>query len=182
MEYVKLLKAFQQLAGAGRLWRVSSSEKNFDPKYHAGAGTSVKRKITSARLSSPPFVQSGVATYALFLENQVLYFLPDQILVYQGAVVGAVNYRNLETEARVVNFVEEEGVPSDSRVIGYTWQYTNKNGGPDKRFASNKQIPMAEYSCLILKSSAGMNFLLQVSDPAKAKLIAAALRDYATTT
>jgi len=31
------------------------------------------------------------------------------------------------------------------KVIGYTWQYVNKDGGPDRWFANNPQIPIASY-------------------------------------
>ena len=61
-----------------------------------------------------------------------------------------MSYTNLGTQTTVTNFVEKEGVPSDSRVSHYTWQYVNKNGGPDRRFNNNRQFPVMK---LIRRSS-----------------------------
>jgi len=32
-------------------------------------------------------------------------------------------------------------VPSWCEPVGYTWQYMNKDGGPDRRYNDNQQIP-----------------------------------------
>jgi hypothetical protein len=48
--------------------------------------------------------------------------------------------RELQVKFSQMSFIEEEGVPSDSEVIGETWKKTNKDGSRDRRFASNYQI------------------------------------------
>jgi len=68
----------------------------------------------------------------------------------------------------LVAFVESDSVPSDSQVIGQTWRYVNKKGGPDRRFSSNPQIPIAKYGELTVRSASGMNFVLQCSNPERA--------------
>ena len=66
----------------------------------------------------------------------------DDILLYPGVAVipradGAfalIDLRELQISSEYLRFHEEEGVPSDSRIDGYTWAKTNKNGSPDRRF------------------------------------------------
>jgi hypothetical protein len=60
-------------------------------------------------------------------------------------------------------FIEEQGVPSDATVVGQTWKYVNKKGGPDKRFKGNRQLPIALYEEIHLTSPTGLNEVLQVS-------------------
>ena len=62
-------------------------------------------------------------------------------------------------------FIEEDGVPSDSKVVGQEWAKTNKDGSRDKRFAGNYQIPIALYGELILKSATGLDEKFVVSNP-----------------
>ena len=56
-----------------------------------------------------------------------------------------------------MRYVESESVPSDARIIGQTWQYVNKKGGPDKRFKNNRQLPICAYSQLNLSTSDGLD-------------------------
>ena len=46
-----------------------------------------------------------------------------------------------------------------------TWKYVNKNGGPDKRFKDNRQLPIMHYAELTLSSAHGLRFLVQFSNP-----------------
>jgi hypothetical protein len=167
-KYVSLLNTLQKVAGSARIWQVTSQSKFADRKYNAGAGTLLTRKAISFQLSSPPYVKTEVAVWSLALDSQILYFFPDRILVYEGNQVGAVKYETLTISAKQIQFIESDGVPSDTRVVGYTWQYVNKNGGPDRRFSNNRQIPQVLYGEITLNSSDGMNFILQTSDPQRA--------------
>lgn len=54
-------------------------------------------------------------------------------------------YGTLNIDVNSARFIEREGVPNDAKVVGQTWQYPNKSGGPDKRFKNNRQIPTALY-------------------------------------
>ena len=68
--------------------------------------------------------------------------------------------------------------PNDARVVETTWRYTNKGGGPDRRFANNPSIPVAEYAQLLLHSKAGMNFLLHGSNLAASQKFTQGISGY----
>ena len=57
------------------------------------------------------------------------------------------------------------GVGESAGVPGQRWQFTNKNGGPDKRFKNNRQLPIALYEEMRLTSASGLNEAIQLSRP-----------------
>jgi hypothetical protein len=51
-------------------------------------------------------------------------------------------------------------------VVGDTWRFVNKSGGPDRRFNFNKRLPICLYGEMDIKSSSGLNAKLYFSQPA----------------
>jgi hypothetical protein len=86
-----------------------------------------------------------------------------------------VRYNTYDTVA----FHEDGSVPSDSRVVGHTWLKANKDGSPDRRFADNYQIPIAEYG-LRITSGTGLNEEYMVSGASVALQFAKAWTEFAT--
>jgi hypothetical protein len=74
-----------------------------------------------------------------------------------------MSYKSANFAIGRTNFVEDEKVPSDAKVVGQTWRYVNKRGGPDKRFKDNRQIPIAEYETVHFASDTGLNELIHIS-------------------
>jgi len=79
------------------------------------------------------------------------------LLVFENNAVGAISYKNLYLSVYASNFIEDERVPRGSLIVGQTWQYVNKRGGPDKRFTNNHEIPIVEYGYIDLTSDTGLN-------------------------
>jgi hypothetical protein len=176
--YVALLQGIEQLRGLGGLWRISSGETNTNTKYHAGAQYSIKRNRIVTRLEPPRFINTDAAVVMVNTGSQRLYFLPDRILVYEGDQIGAVSYGSLVFTVGPSTFVESDAVPPDAEIIGRTWRYTNKSGGPDRRFANNPQIPLVRYASIGMQSSGGLNYLFQASNMQKANWFVQAVRQY----
>lgn len=110
--------------------------------------------------------------------KQKLYFFPDRILIIERRSVGAVSYGELYLDCNNTRFVEDGLVPPDTIVVDYTWSYVNKNGGPDRRFKNNRQIPVVLYSELHFHSSTGLNEMIQVSRPDTGKKLKRYLNHY----
>lgn len=180
-KYASLLEAAKALGSSQRLWRITTSDRSLDTKYTAGATDIISRKNASISLSVPPHIDVNLPVWRMVLGAQSLYFFPDRALVYQGAEIGAVSYADLGCTCCTTRFVEAEGVPSDARVVGTNWRYSNKGGGPDRRFANNPQIPLAEYAQIELRSSAGVHFVLHCSNVAAAEKFVAGLSGYCST-
>jgi hypothetical protein len=158
-----LISALQNLGRSQRLWHIGSSAQVLDRKYHAGASASIKRHPTTVRLGSAPLVKCNVEIPTLAVGRQTLCFFPDRLVVFDRGSVGAIGYAELSIDRHTTRFIEEEGVPSDSRVVDRTWRYVNKKGGPDRRFKNNRELPICEYEALHLRSSSGLNELLHAS-------------------
>lgn len=151
------------LMAVGAIWHVSSRAQVYDSKYHAGAQSVVSRAATKFLLAPPPYVKTNIRTVAVDVGTQTLHFFPDRVLIYDKNGVGAVSYPGLRVDAGPTSFVEEEVVPRDATVVGSTWRYVNKKGGPDRRFKDNREIPICRYDRLAFRSDTGMNELLHVS-------------------
>jgi len=161
--YQQLHDAFGQLRSCARIWHIEARGDVKERRYHAGAGTVVRRKQVNLRLGEPPFVKTNLEIPLIPVGTQTLAFMPDRVLVFDATGVGAVSYPDLDLEVAETQFIEEESVPQDATVIGKTWRYVNKNGGPDRRFKDNREIPICAYDQLHFSSSTGLNEVVQTS-------------------
>lgn len=172
----KLCLAFDAFASCEACWHIEAEGQNSDVKRHAGASSSVRRTRIYPGRSLPERFVCNLEVPVLRAGLQTLFFFPDRALVYQGKSVGAVPYSDLNAEADAVLFVEAGEVPSDSTVQSQTWQYTNKGGGPDRRFANNRELPILTYGSLHLASASGLRESFQCSRPDSATNLREALR------
>ncbi|KAA3448363.1 hypothetical protein C7I87_21810 [Mesorhizobium sp. SARCC-RB16n] len=164
--YGRLVGAFETLTLCAGRWHVAAGGKIQDLttwKRNAGASMLVDKKPTTLASTLPQVVRSNVTPPSIQVGRQVLYFMPDLVLVKDGNRYGAVGYADLRTQFAPTNFIETGRVPSDAEVIGHTWAHPNKSGGPDRRFKNNRQIPICRYEALRLSSATGLNELLEFS-------------------
>lgn len=77
-----------------------------------------------------------------------------------------------------MNFRETDPIPSDSKIIDYTWQYVRVDGGPDRRYASNPRIPVVLYEQIELSLSNDLTLTFQLSNPVYAQELGESLSDY----
>lgn len=161
--YARLHDAFDVLRSCSRTWHIEARGEVRDRKYHAGASGVVKRKPVALTTGAPPFVKTNIEALLVPVGRQVLAFMPDRLLVFDSGAVGAISYSNLAIDVAEIQFVEEEAVPQDATVVGKTWRYVNKKGGPDRRFKYNREIPICAYEQIHLSSTTGLNEIILVS-------------------
>lgn len=153
-----------RLSESKKIWRIMQSSRVIDTKYSGGAGHIVKR-IDCQTSRTPPFPFKSDADVVVFkTSKEILLFLPDKLFILQGRKIGALNYSDISTSARTTRFIEDKAVPKDSQVVGQTWQYVNKSGGPDKRFKNNRRLPICLYGELELHSASGLNTVIMFSN------------------
>jgi hypothetical protein len=147
------------------------------------AGTTSSLQLAPANVLPPgslPWLHTNLPVWALRWRqgHLTLVFLPDRLLVEQGRRAAALLYPQVATTLATGRFVEHGPVPPDARVIGYNWQFPNKDGGPDRRFKSNRQWPVIEVAYVGMQSQSGLNLLLQASNRQAAELFAHNLRTF----
>jgi hypothetical protein len=164
--YEKFVYHFSGLLNCSRVWQYLHSQRTNDYKYSSGAAHTITRKplskISTNKTPSKIF-RTNVQIPYLGLINTELYFFPERLIIKRGNEYGAIMYKNVECFSNITRFIESEGVPSDSEIVGHTWRYLNKNGSPDRRFNNNRQIPICLYSEYSLQSNSGLNEKISTS-------------------
>lgn len=146
--YEKIISAFNELAECKCIWGVISSEylpDTYQRKINAGAGSLTNRSSASIGSGKLPWANSNICSIPLLKAcGRSLYFMPDGILVYDSIGVVYVDYLDIKTKVSTTRFIEE-CPPSDANIVDSTWRFANVNGGPDRRFNNNKEIPICRY-------------------------------------
>lgn len=175
--YGALVEAFRELAACDVSWDTTSEAAVDRVKERSRAFRQITRtKILPDCRPADVIAPSRPSLRLPNANGGDLYILPGLLLVFKRAEDFAlINLREVQLTYNATRFQEEEGVPSDSRVIGHTWKKVNKDGSPDRRFAANYQIPIAEYGILRFISAAGLNEEYMFSNAAKAEKFRAAL-------
>jgi hypothetical protein len=163
--FSRLQDAFKRFAACQRIWHVDAGAQTSDWKRNAGAGFLERRSAISAVFTPPPKVQCNLNVPKIKAGRDTLYLLPDRLLIYDSSGVGAVPYTDVQAQSGKTRFIETEQVPADSAQVGTTWRYVAKNGGPDRRFNNNRQLPIMLYGEFKLSSGSGLNEQFQCSVP-----------------
>ncbi len=145
----------------GTLKVIKAGARVTNPKYHSGASTVIDaRRLRFLRDVGLHMVDSNIMIPGFCpLPGTTYHFLPDRLVISGSHGCGSVSYSDISFDCGTSRIIEESP-PNDGQVVAQTWRYTNKDGGPDRRFASNPQIPIVEYSTVRIGTSSGMDHAL----------------------
>jgi hypothetical protein len=152
-----LTQAFKALASCARVWRIPLEKEEADWKRNAGAAKTIERKQISLMRGNPPLVKSNLEFLQLPLGKETVYLTPDAILVVAGNSVAGFSYKDVEVVSTPTRFIEDDTPPRDATVVGATWRYVNRKGGPDRRFANNRELPICLYGEIDFRSATGLS-------------------------
>jgi DNA polymerase-3 subunit epsilon len=99
----------------------------------------------------------------------------DSGLVREGKRYSDIDYQSLRTFHQKQRFIESSPPPRDALQVDSTWQYVNVKGGPDRRFANNRMLPIMLYGRLVITSDSGLYWIIQISRADAAEAIAEAI-------
>lgn len=142
----KFLQSFQEFSNAKIKWQILHKESTADKKYSAGATTALHRKPINrikSNLSPFKYLYTNVKIPCAILENIEFYFFPEMLILKRDDKFASIFYKNLVIERYSSSFREYDYVPSDAKVIEYTWKFVNKNSGTDLRFKNNQKFLFA---------------------------------------
>jgi hypothetical protein len=140
----------------------------------------VRRRRIQVIFGQPPAIRTNLDIPQLLLGQKTLAFFPDRMLIFEGSSTGALSYPDLSATVSSSRFIEEGPVPSDAQAVGTTWKYVNKHGGPDKRFKSNRRLPVLLYEQIKLQSLSGLNEVLEASRPGTGQHLATSIQRFRT--
>ena len=183
IKYEKIVSSFKDLLTSQKIWDITSAVSNDRVATRSSASTTEKKKEVRFDFKSLQDIKSKYSV--LYFKNANgadLYFYPSFIVMQaNNGSFGLVDFKELNFNFRTTRFVEIERVPSDSKIIEYTWAKVNKNGSPDKRFKGNYQIPVVRYGTISLSTQTGMNEEWEFSNYEACEKFAHDFNDYQTT-
>lgn len=165
--FESVVTQWRWLTESQRVWRIIQSGdvvSTYGYKVNAGASSLVNR-ISSTASTSDKIKQlaTNVAIPSLTAGRCALYLLPDRLLVRDGKHYSDVDYRELRVFHQEQRFIESSTVPRDAAQVDTTWQYVNVKGGPDRRFKSNRILPIMLYGQIVIASAGGLYWIIQIS-------------------
>jgi AAA+ superfamily predicted ATPase len=144
-QYSVLCENFEKILLSKKIWLITSSIRNTELK--SAAANTVERKEVNFDAGVFNYIKSSFDIPILRdLSGNIYYIYPRYIIKSQSFTnfevfpIDAINLRYSKQR-----FIEDGVLPEDSHVVDYTYQYVNKNGGPDKRFSYNPRLPIVEY-------------------------------------
>jgi DnaJ-domain-containing protein 1 len=152
-----------------KVWRVTGPQSAPDWKRDASAALIVGRREVGIGISVPPCIETNIDVWGIDAGGTELYFFPDHLFVLQNDQYDAVPYESLTAHFTAVRFIEEGSVPTDANIVGRTWRYVREDGGRDLRFNNNRQVSVALYGLLALKSPNRLKIHLQCSNYRRAE-------------
>lgn len=157
---------FSVMAGANKIWDTVGERVANRVAERTTASRVVERKPVRFKLGKCDLLDTEWSVPHLENANGGdLYFYPAFAIYFvTGESFALLEYSELNLDSSATRFIEEEGVPADSKVVGQTWAKANKDGSPDKRFNGNYQIPVAVYGKLFFRSASGVNEEYMVSN------------------
>ena len=176
--YRGLEGSLDDFASSGRLRAVKLVGHHDEWKRNAGATRSLTFERTSLRRSKPPSIVSNLVPWALETQEMTMYFFPDRVLVWKGSRYAVFSYAALEIDSGTGTFVWDEAVPNEAQVVGLTWQYVRRDGGPDGRFNNNRQIPLVRVAYLAM-AGGGLAVVVQTTRVSAAERVRDAMASYA---
>jgi hypothetical protein len=107
--------------------------------------------------------------------DHALYFLPDRLLVSQGACFAELSYATVRAGWQPMRFAEEQA-PRDSDRVGTSWKRVNRDGSRDRRVDPNPEWPVLRYGRLEFTWETGLRWILLSSHAQAAERVIQALR------
>jgi Holliday junction DNA helicase RuvB len=177
-EFASVQAGFANLAKSERIWLVNQKQSTNDQRRNAGATNLIFRSPVRAAIRVPRWIETNIRVWSIDLGPRTLYFFPDRVLTWDAQRYGAVSYEFLSVSFAPTRFIESERLPTDAKVVDYTWQYLNKDGSPDRRFTNNKRLPIVSYGSVTIAYKTELLALLYVSNEQLASLFAAGFRNH----
>lgn len=186
-KFNELKRKFSDLQSTNRAYYISSqSYISNRVQQRTSASITVTRNIVDLCKSfennfiiTPyqPIILNTVGDGVLLLYPGFLVIIYNNPEFNQNAI-HVTKWKDISITNSTVNFHEEEGVPSDSEIVGYTWKYVNKNGSPDKRYSYNPKIPIVRYYELTIIVSNNASYCYHISSVNRGETFYNAFEDF----
>lgn len=150
-KYENESKAWLSLNNAKGLWQIIQTVSVINQKSNAGASKNINTMSIKVLKKTPFYLKTNVDVFQINLKKKNLIILSDKIIIMRDKKIGIIDYKDINIKVSPVEIIEVNQVPSDAKIVNYTWLYVNKDGTPDKRYKHPPMALMCIYSVPILK-------------------------------
>lgn len=175
-ERMRLIQeGLKRLRRCSKLVWVQSSRRLTDTmerKRNSGAAHGITYVALKAGFGSPMWLGVNIRLPFMATKDEAVYFLPDGVLLRRKNTFTFADNRHVRLEASEGRLIVKSA-PWDAEVVDYTWQYVNKKGGRDKRYANNARLPICRTQELTLYAHGEAFCEIIASCPQKAEPFAA---------
>lgn len=164
-----MIKNFIHFQKSEKKWLIKDSEAKVDASYNKIHNINNTFEIITTEVHKAPSkaFKTKIKIPFIRLESNELYFFPDSLLI-QNLNLKSFNllkFSELSTSFNQIGKTELTNKPADGKIIDRTYQHTNLDGGPDRRFSYNPLIPTYSYTKNTLSTSEGFSFVFMTSLP-----------------
>ncbi len=148
-QYKKLSFAFSELINSKTIWDITTETINTEIK--SSANSIVERKEVKFKWDTIDFIKSDHSAFHLQNANgSNLFIYPAFVLLMDKQdEITLIDLKELKFNFLEQRFNErKETLPSDSKIVDYTWYKVNKDNSRDLRFVGNFQIPVVNYGAI----------------------------------
>lgn len=166
VSYAALTRAFEDLAGYGRIWDAGAVTEAGEVGRVPVAFSVGASDIVACR--EDVLVAPGGGGHALQI-------FPGFVLLREGADAVVLEHGEIELDVTRARFVEEEALPGDARVVGEAWPTEEPDPNAKEPQAP---LPVVEYGELAIKVPDGQLAAYVVSNYTKARVFVEAYERY----
>lgn len=142
--YEELVAAGQQLSKSA-LGVTHHGEIYLDPltgrKGFGGATKLVANGALTISTAIPDLASTNFVALLFQVEQRNIFLLPHIAVVQSGSTTFGRSYDAVRLEVSEWQ-TQVDSVPHGAEFLGYVWRFMNKDGGPDRRYNDNYQIPV----------------------------------------
>jgi hypothetical protein len=170
--FQELVVAWRQLVSCTGVWRIEQSSS----PGKARSGIEICDLIDATPgLEGPAVSITNVEVPGVVVGDDALYFLPDRLLVRQGACFAELSYATARADCQSMRFTEAQ-TPHHAERVGTTWERVNRDGSRHRRCNPNPEWPVLRYGRLEFTSETGLRWILLSSHAQVADRVIQALR------
>lgn len=161
-----VVTSYQNLMASQKIWDITRSQAIDRVQTRSYASNLINRTLIKHTPDPLDFIVCDVESLNLANPSGTnIYIYPTFLLLYKSPQeFGIFDLKTVKNNFKPTEYVEREGVPSDSEVVKQTWFKTNKDGSRDKRFNGNYQIPVVKYGEWTIDGDNGLQEEYMFSD------------------
>jgi len=158
--FFKMRDTFTRLQQCVRIWDIQAQREVDRLRERTNVTRSVKRTTMQISLGNTNFLKWEQDVPHICNSKGGDIFLYPGFILYRASntAFSLIDYHDVKMQCGSTSFTDYDTneIPSDAKIIGYRWLKENKDGSPDRRFAANRQIPVAEFGGITLTSDHGL--------------------------